>query len=192
MFDGVQARTFCKHPSGKDTPNAAIQRNLVNFDKGCGFGLLGHRTGETDPWGDLQLTKFHGLIDIDIKGVRDAGNFVDSGKHGDAVLDALGMGHAQTKGESDYNHKRGKKKFAHWFVDSGQGLTAFYLKIMAKINPISIDRWAIKAIVPGILGVHSLQSIALQHRTALVLRLFPPGHRLLHGGHQTDQKTAHA
>ena len=80
MLDAVQARARRIHPAGKDPLHFALQRDLVDLDKGVGVGGLGRRAGIAGVGLDPQRAELDGLADILVE-IDDApGDLVEPGK----------------------------------------------------------------------------------------------------------------
>jgi hypothetical protein len=108
MLDGVKARAFGKHPAGEDTLHVAVELDLVNLDKGGGVGRLGRRTGVANAGGYFEGAKRDGLINRNFEMGNAAGDLIEGGKHGNLVLDDLGMD--RTRCEHDGERREGKSR----------------------------------------------------------------------------------
>ena len=80
MLDAVQAGARRIHPAGKDPLHLALQRDLVDLDKGVGIGGLGGRTRIAGVGLHPQRAELHGLADILVEIDDAAGDLVEAGK----------------------------------------------------------------------------------------------------------------
>src|ERR1019366_5508739 len=89
MLDAVQAGARRIHPARKNPLHLALQRDLVDLDKGIGVGGLGCRTRVTGVGLDAQRAELDGLADVFVE-IDDApGDLVESRKAGLLVDDLL-------------------------------------------------------------------------------------------------------
>ena len=80
MLDAVQAGARREHPAGKDPLHLALQRDLVDLDKGVGVGGFGRRPRVAGVGLDPQRAELNGLADILVE-IDDApGDLVEAGK----------------------------------------------------------------------------------------------------------------
>ena len=80
MLDAVQAGARRKHPARKNPLHLALQRDLVDLDKGVGVGGFGGRTGVAGVGLDPQRAELDGLADILVE-IDDApGDLVEAGE----------------------------------------------------------------------------------------------------------------
>ena len=80
MLDAVQAGARRIHPAGKDPLHLALQRDLVDLDKGVGVGGLGRRPRVAGVGLDPQRAELDGLADILVE-IDDApGDLVEAGE----------------------------------------------------------------------------------------------------------------
>ena len=111
----MKAWAIGEHPAGKDALDLSGELDLVNLDEGCGVRRLGGRAGIADPRRHFERAELHRLIDRDLQ-MRDAArHLVESGKHGDLVLDDFGarLGCAEHRngcGENEQQSKVGKSR----------------------------------------------------------------------------------
>ena len=80
MLDAVQAGACREHPAGKDPLHLALQRDLVDLDKGISVGGFGGRARVAGVGLDAQRAKLNGLADILVE-IDDApGDLVEAGE----------------------------------------------------------------------------------------------------------------
>jgi hypothetical protein len=104
VLHGVKAWAVGEHPAGKDALDLSGELDLVDLDEGCGVRRLGGRAGIADPRRHFERAELHRLIDRNFQ-MRDAPrHLVESGKHGDLVLDDFG-----TRSRSAEHRARGDK-----------------------------------------------------------------------------------
>jgi len=110
VLHGVKAWAIGEHPAGKDALDLSGELDLVHLDKGCGVGRLGGRAGIANPRRHFQRAELHRLIDRNFQ-MRDAPrHLVESGKHGDLILDGFGTrsGHAKHRGRGNETEQQSK------------------------------------------------------------------------------------
>jgi hypothetical protein len=90
VLDGVKARALGEHPAGKDAFNLSRQFGLIDLDEGGRVRRLGRRRGIADPRRHFERAELNRLVDGDLEMGDAAGHLVESGEHGDLILDRLG------------------------------------------------------------------------------------------------------
>jgi hypothetical protein len=81
-----------KHPTRKNPVHLSRQPDLIDLDETRGVRCLGRRARIADARGNPQGAELHRLADGDLE-MRDAPrHLVEGGKHGDRILDLLGVG----------------------------------------------------------------------------------------------------
>ena len=80
MLDAVQAGACREHPARKNPLHLALQRDLVDLDKGVGIGGFGGRTGVAGVGLDAQRAELDGLADILVEIDDAAGDLVEARK----------------------------------------------------------------------------------------------------------------
>jgi hypothetical protein len=103
VLHGVKAGAIGKHPAGKDALDLSGELDLINLDEGVGVWRLGWRPSVANPRRHFQRAELHRLIDRNLQ-MRDAPrHLVESGKHGNLVLDGFGMrsGYVKRGGRGD-------------------------------------------------------------------------------------------
>ena len=95
----MKAGAFGEHPAGEDAMDLARERGLVDLDKRYGAGLFGWRAGIADPRRHFERAELDRLVHRDLKMVDAPRDLVESGEHGDRVVDDLGMGRARGQHE---------------------------------------------------------------------------------------------
>lgn len=88
----MKAWALGEHPTGKNALDVAVELDLVHLDEGGGVGRLGRRPRIANTRRHLQRAKLHRLVDWDLEMRDTARDLVESGEHGDLVLDLLGVG----------------------------------------------------------------------------------------------------
>jgi hypothetical protein len=116
VLDGVKAWTVGEHPAGKDALDLSGELDLVNLDERCRMGRLGGWAAIADPRRHFERAELHRLIDRDFQ-MRNAPRYlVESGKHGDLVLDDVGAyleraKHRDGGGKTEQQSKVGESRF---------------------------------------------------------------------------------
>src|SRR3954452_2341586 len=91
MLDAVQAGAGGEHPAGENPLHFALQRDLVDLDKGVGVGGLRRRPCIAGVCLHAQRAELHGLADVGVE-IDDApGDLVEAGK-GRLLVDDLAGG----------------------------------------------------------------------------------------------------
>ena len=85
----MQTRAGGEHPPGKDALDLALERHLVDFEKGVGVRRLGRRARVAHARGDLQRPELHRFADRRVEGDDAAGDLVESGEHRPSICDLL-------------------------------------------------------------------------------------------------------
>jgi hypothetical protein len=110
MLHRVKAGAIGEHPAGEDALDLSGELDLVNLDERVGVWRLGWRPGVANPRRHFQGAELHRLIDRNFQ-MRDAPRYlVESGKHGDLVLDGFGtrIGYAKPGGGGDKTEQQSK------------------------------------------------------------------------------------
>jgi hypothetical protein len=89
MLDRMQTRAGGEHPPGKDALDLALERHLVDFEKGVGVRRLGRRARVAHARGDLQRPELHRFADPRVEGDDAAGDLVESGEDRPSICDLL-------------------------------------------------------------------------------------------------------
>jgi hypothetical protein len=87
----VKPGALGEHPARENPLLLARELNLVHLDEGGGVWRFGGRARIADPRGDFQRAKLDRLIDGDLKMRDPARHLVESGEHGNWVLDGRGV-----------------------------------------------------------------------------------------------------
>jgi hypothetical protein len=90
VLHGVKAGAIGEHPAGKDALDLSSKLDLVNLDEGCGVRRLGGWPGIADSRRHFERAELHSLIDRNFQMRDTPRHLVESGKHGDLVLDDFG------------------------------------------------------------------------------------------------------
>jgi hypothetical protein len=92
MLDGVKAGAFREHPACEDALLLTRELELIDFDERRRVRRLGRRPRVAHARRDLQRAELDRVIDLDFEMRDAAGNLVERGKHGDRILDRIGVG----------------------------------------------------------------------------------------------------
>jgi hypothetical protein len=91
MLHGVKARAFCECPSGKNSLGGAIEQEFIHFDKGRCERRLRRGARVACSWRYLQRAESGGLPNAHLKRLDAARHFVERRKHGDGILNSIGL-----------------------------------------------------------------------------------------------------
>jgi hypothetical protein len=109
MLHGVKPRAFGKHPTRENPLLAALELHLVHLDERGGVRRLRGRAAVADTRRHLQRAELDRLADGDLE-MRDASrHLVEGGKHGNRVLDDLGLSETSRQRQGRRDDSRGKR-----------------------------------------------------------------------------------
>ncbi len=113
MLDGVKARAFGEHPACEDPLHIAVELDLVDLDEGGGVGRLCRRAGVANSGRYFKGAKRDGLINRNFEMGNASCHLVEGGKHGNLVLDDLGMGRARCECDGERREGKSRAQQAH-------------------------------------------------------------------------------
>jgi hypothetical protein len=108
VLHGVKTRALGEHPAGKDPLDLARQLGLVDLDERGRVRRLGRRRGVAHPRRHFEGAELDGLVDGNLEMGDAARHLVESGKHGDRVLDGFGESRRRT-GRTERGDCEGKR-----------------------------------------------------------------------------------
>jgi hypothetical protein len=106
VLHGVKARTLGEHPAGENPLDLSRQLDLVNLDEGGRMRRLGRRRRVAHPRRHLQRAELDRLVDGNLEMRNASRDLVESGEHGDRVLDRLGQSEARRRAEDGQANRK--------------------------------------------------------------------------------------
>jgi hypothetical protein len=102
MLDRVKAWALREHPACENPLLLACQLDLVHLDEGRRVRRLGRRARIAHARRHLQRSELDGVIDLDLEMRNAPSDLVERGKHGDRILDRVGVDDARGLGADEH------------------------------------------------------------------------------------------